>query len=304
MMRRAWKSSLLLLLSAFLLLGCSLPGLSGNANNTVRIGTLAISESHVLGHIIRLMIEHDTDLNVEMIENLGSSIVQHKALTDNQVDITAVRYTGTDLSGVLGMEPVTDPDEAMAIVQREFEKRFNQTWFDSYGFSNTYAFTVTKELAKKNHLRTVSDVKNIAEEISLGVDNSWLKRKGDGYQGFIKAYGYEFGEAFPMQTGLVYQAVGSGKMDVVLAYSTDGRLKAFDLIALEDDKHFFPPYEGSPVANNDFLDKHPKVRSILEKLSGKISTDLMTELNYEADVLKKEPAIVAKEFLERNNYFE
>ncbi|MCM3110405.1 osmoprotectant ABC transporter substrate-binding protein [Lederbergia lenta] len=304
MMKTALKNSLLLLLSTFLLLGCSLPGLSGNADNTVRIGTLTISESHVLGHIIRLMIEHNTDLKVEMIENLGSSIVQHKALTDNQVDITAVRYTGTDLSGVLKMDPVSDPNKAMEIVQREFEERFDQTWFDSYGFSNTYAFTVTKELADANQLKTVSDVKSIADEISLGVDNSWLKRKGDGYQGFIETYGYEFGEAFPMQTGLVYQAVSSGKMDVVLAYSTDGRLKAFDLIALEDDKHFFPPYEGSPVARNDFLAKHPEVREILQKLSGKISTDLMTELNYEADVQKKEPAIVAKDFLEKNNYFE
>ncbi|CAM4056147.1 osmoprotectant ABC transporter substrate-binding protein [Lederbergia lenta] len=303
-MKTALKNSLLLLLSTFLLLGCSLPGLSGNADNTVRIGTLTISESHVLGHIIRLMIEHNTDLKVEMIENLGSSIVQHKALTDNQVDITAVRYTGTDLSGVLKMDPVSDPNKAMEIVQREFEERFDQTWFDSYGFSNTYAFTVTKELADANQLKTVSDVKSIADEISLGVDNSWLKRKGDGYQGFIETYGYEFGEAFPMQTGLVYQAVSSGKMDVVLAYSTDGRLKAFDLIALEDDKHFFPPYEGSPVARNDFLAKHPEVREILQKLSGKISTDLMTELNYEADVQKKEPAIVAKDFLEKNNYFE
>lgn len=285
-MRKTIKYSLQLLLSAFLLLGCSLPGLNGNANNTVRIGTLTISESHVLGHIIRLMIEHETDLKVEMIENLGSSIVQHKALTDNQVDITAVRYTGTDLSGVLGMEPVNNPDKAMEIVQSEFKKRFDQTWFDSYGFSNTYAFTVTKKLANEAHLKTVSDVKSIADEISLGVDNSWLKRKGDGYQGFIETYGYEFGEAFPMQTGLVYQAVNSGKMDVVLAYSTDGRLKAFDLIALEDDKNFFPPYEGSPVARNDFLEKHPDVREILMKLAGKISTDLMTDLNYEADVKK------------------
>lgn len=286
-----------------LLVGCSLPGLGGSSSNTVKIGTLTFSESHILGHIIRLMIEHETDLHVEMVENLGTSIVQHKALEDQQVDITAARYTGTDLAGVLGMDPVKNPKEALKIVQREFQDRFDQTWFESYGFSNTYAFTVTKELADQKQLKKVSDVKSIASNIRLGVDNSWIKRKGDGYEGFIDTYGYEFGEAFPMQTGLVYQAVKKGEMDVVLAYSTDGRLKAFDLVTLEDDKKFFPPYEASPVARNDFLQKHPEVEGVLRKLAGKISTDTMTELNYEADVKKKEPAIVAKEFLEKNNYF-
>ena len=174
-----------------------------------------------------------------------------------QVDITATRYTGTDLAGVLGMEIVTDPVEAMEIVQREFQERFDQTWFDSYGFENTYAFTVSRELAEKEHLKTVSDVGSVAHELSLGVDNAWLNRKGDGYEGFVETYGYEFGEAFPMQLGLVYQAVKSGKMDVVLAYSTDGRLKALDLVTLEDDKKFFPPYQTSPVASNEVLAETP-----------------------------------------------
>ena len=302
-MLRKGKLMLLAASAALLISGCSLPGLGGSSETTVKVATLSTSESSIIGHMIRLMIEENTELNVEMIENLGSSLVQHQALTDEQVDITATRYTGTDISGTLGMDPVTNPDKAMDIVQKEFDKRFDQVWYNSYGFANTYAFTVTEELAKQENLETVSDVKNIASDLRLGVDNAWLNRKGDGYDGFVETYGFEFGEAFPMQLGLVYEAVRNGEMDVVLAYSTDGRLKALDLKTLEDDKKFFPPYECSPVVRADVIEKHPEVDDILKTLTGKIDNDMMTELNFEADVNKKEPAIVAQEFLEKNDYF-
>ncbi|EGK06864.1 glycine betaine/L-proline ABC superfamily ATP binding cassette transporter, binding protein [Desmospora sp. 8437] len=303
-----WKRTGRLLIVSVLFMslvsGCSLPGLSGPSHNTVKIGTLNTTESAIVSHIVRLMIEKETHLKVEMIENLGSSTVQHQALTNGDVDITPTRYTGTDLTGALAMEPEKDPEKALKQVQKEFGKRFDQTWFDSYGFANSYAFTVTRKTAEKENLKTVSDLRRVASKLSLGVDSSWLKRKGDGYVGFVKTYGFKFSRTFPMQIGLVYQAVGSGKMDVVLAYTTDGRLKAFDLVALEDDKQFFPPYDASPVARNDVLKKHPKIRDILERLAGKIDTDTMLELNYEADVNMKEPATVAKEFLEKHDYFE
>ncbi|MET3655006.1 osmoprotectant transport system substrate-binding protein [Sporosarcina psychrophila] len=303
MFRKSMKRIVLPLLATSLLIGgCSLPGLGGG-NDTIRIATLTSTETSTLGHMIRLMIEKETDLNVEMVENLGTSIIQHQALTSGQVDITAARYTGTDMSSILEVEPLADPEEAMTLVQEEFDKRFDQVWYDSYGFQNTYALTVTADLAEKEGLETVSDIEKIADDLTLGVDNSWLNRAGDGYEGFVDTYGFTFGEALPMSLGLVYQAVNSGKMDVVLAYSTDGRLKAFNLKTLEDDKKFFPPYECSPVTRKDVIEQHPEIDIILKKLAGKIDGETMTRLNYEADVNKKEPAIVAQEFLEENNYF-
>ncbi len=287
-----------------ILTSCSLPGLSGPSKNTIVVGTLDTSESQIMGHMVRLLIEHYTDAQVSMVSNLGSSIVQHKAMTSGDVDITATRYTGTDLAGALGMEPVNDPKEALDIVQREFQSRFDQTWFDSYGFANSYAFTVRREVAERDNLQTVSDLKQVSSHLKFGVDNSWLKRKGDGYEGFVAEYGFEFAETFPMQIGLVYQAAESGKMDVVLAYTTDGRIKAFDLKVLEDDKHFFPPYDSSLVARNDVLEEHPELTEILQKLAGKIDTEKMQELNYEADGKMKEPSIIAKDFLEEADYFE
>ncbi|MBS4212889.1 osmoprotectant ABC transporter substrate-binding protein [Neobacillus rhizophilus] len=289
---------------AVLMSGCALPGLSGAANNTIKVGTMGTSESQIMGNMVRLMIEHYTDAKVEMVNNLGSSIVQHQAMLNGDIDISATRYTGTDLAGALAMDPVKNPKEALTTVKREFQKRFDQTWFDSYGFANSYAFTVTRALAEKENLNTVSELQPFVSDLKLGVDNAWLKRKGDGYEGFVKEYGFEFGKTFPMQIGLVYQAAANGKMDVVLAYTTDGRISAFDLKVLEDDKHFFPPYDTSPVARNDVLKAHPELKEILQKLAGKISTEKMQELNYEADGKMKEPAVIAKEFLEEHKYFE
>lgn len=288
----------------FVLTGCSLPGFSGSMQNKIKIATLNHTESQIIGHIVRLMIEHKTDLKVEMVENLGSSLVQHQALLNKEVDITASRYTGTDIAGVLKTEPDRDPKKSLKYVQEQFKQKFDQIWYDSYGFSNTYTLTVTNGLAEKENLENVTDLKKIEGQLKLGVDNSWLNRTGDGYKDFIETYDIEFQDVFPMQIGLVYQAVKSGKMDVVLSYSTDGRIKKFNLKTLEDDKKFFPPYDCSPVIRQELAEKYPEIDKILKSLAGKINTEAMINLNYESDVMKKEPAVVAEEFLEKNNFFE
>lgn len=305
MLKNINRLTAILVLSLTLFLSaCSLPGLSGAPKNTVRIGTVLTTETQILGQMIKQLIEHETDLEVTMVSNLGSSIVAHQAMLDNQVDISAARYTGTDLAGALEMDPVKDPDAALNIVQKEFEKRWDQKWYDSYGFDNTYAFTVTKELAEEKGIEKVSDLASLSGDLRFGVDNSWIHREGDGYQGFVETYGFQFPQIYPMQIGLVYQALDHDEMDVVLAYSSDGRIAAFDLKILEDDKKFFPPYDASAVASNDILRKHPELDKILEKLVGKIDTETMQRLNYEADGRMREPAIVAQEFLEQHNYFE
>ena len=305
MKRKQTRWMCALALSAALLSGgCSLPGLSGASDDTIKIGAQSITESEIIANMLAQMIEHNTDLNTALIKNLGSNYVQQQAMLGGEIDIAATRYSGTDLTSTLGMEAEKDPKKALSIVQKEFEKRFHYKWFDSYGFENTYAFTVSKELAEKDHLDKVSDIKKYADQFKLGVDNAWLKRKGDGYKGFTDTYGFEFGTTYPMQIGLVYDAVKNGKMDAVLAYSTDGRIKAYDLKILKDDKQFFPPYDCSPVIPDSVLKQHPELKGIVNKLIGKIDTETMQELNYEVDGKLKEPSVVAKEFLEKHHYFE
>ncbi|MCY8994433.1 osmoprotectant ABC transporter substrate-binding lipoprotein OpuCC [Bacillus inaquosorum] len=291
---------------AFVLLlsGCSLPGLGGASDDTIKIGAQSMTESEILANMIAQLIEHDTDLNTALVKNLGSNYVQHQAMLSGDIDISATRYSGTDLTSTLGKEAEKDPKKALKIVQNEFEKRFAYKWFDSYGFDNTYAFTVTKKFAEKEHISSVSDLKKNASQYKLGVDNAWLKRKGDGYKGFVSTYGFEFGTTYPMQIGLVYDAVKNGKMDAVLAYSTDGRIKAYDLKILKDDKRFFPPYDCSPVIPEKVLKEHPELEDVINKLIGQIDTETMQELNYEVDGKLKEPSVVAKEFLEKHHYFD
>ncbi|MCY8137407.1 osmoprotectant ABC transporter substrate-binding lipoprotein OpuCC [Bacillus inaquosorum] len=291
---------------AFVLLlsGCSLPGLGGASDDTIKIGAQSMTESEILANMMAQLIEHDTDLNTALVKNLGSNYVQHQAMLGGDIDISATRYSGTDLTSTLGKEAEKDPKKALKIVQNEFEKRFAYKWFDSYGFDNTYAFTVTKKFAEKEQINTVSDLKKNASQYKLGVDNAWLKRKGDGYKGFVSTYGFEFGTTYPMQIGLVYDAVKNGKMDAVLAYSTDGRIKAYDLKILKDDKRFFPPYDCSPVIPEKVLKEHPELEGVINKLIGQIDTETMQELNYEVDGKLKEPSVVAKEFLEKHHYFD
>ncbi|SME99496.1 osmoprotectant transport system substrate-binding protein [Bacillus subtilis] len=294
----------LALVATLTLSGCSLPGLSAAADQTIKIGAQSMSESEIIASMLGQLIEHHTDLKTTTIKNLGSNAVQQQALMNGEIDIAATRYTGDALTGTLRMEPEKDPDKALALTQREFKKRYDLKWYDSYGFDNTYAFTVSKELADQYHLETVSDVKKWASQLKLGVDNYWMKLKGNGYQDFTKTYGMTFGGTYPMQIGLVYDTVKSGKMDIVLAYSTDGRIKSYGLKMLKDDKQFFPPYDCSPVVPEKVLKEHPELEGIIKKMLGKIDTATMQKLNYEVDGNLKEPSVVAKEYLEKHHYFE
>ncbi|MBO1305880.1 osmoprotectant ABC transporter substrate-binding protein [Enterococcus sp. 669A] len=300
------KAKLLILGLALLVLSsCSFPGLSSNDNeDTVAITGGVTTEAQILGGIAAEMVEHYTDLNATVINNLATTTINHQAMMNGNASISAARYTGTDVTATLGLPAENDPDKAFEIVSDEFQKRYQQTWFPSYGFDNTYVFLVSRETAEQYNLTKVSDLKDVAGELSAGVDTAWITREGDGYEGFKEMYGFEFSSILPMQIGLVYDAVEAGRMDIVLGYSTDGRIASYDLVMLEDDLHFFPPYDAAAVATDEVLNKNPDIREALNKLAGTIDTEQMQKLNYRADNDLVEPSVVAKEFLEEHNYFE
>ena len=305
-MKKLTKFFIIVTLSLTVLSGCTLPGLSGSDKDSIKITSLATSESQILSHMVRLMIEHETDGEIKptLINNLGSSTIQHNAISSGDAQLSGVRYSGTDLTGALGEEPIKDPDEALKATQDGFEERFDMKFYDSYGFENSYAFLVSKDVAEEFSLEKTSDLKEHAGQLAFGVDSSWMNRKGDGYQGFIDTYGFSFNDISPMQIGLVYDALNANSIDVALGYTTDGRIAAYDLVVLEDDLQFFPPYDASPFATFEALNNHPEIDVALSKLVGKISTEEMQQLNYRADGEGIEPALVAEEFLEEHNYFD
>lgn len=298
-------NSLLLMVTALLLASCSFPGLASNTDEeTISITGGITSEAQILASLVAGMVEHYTDKNTAIINNLATTTINHQAMMNGDASISAARYTGTDLTTTLNFPPEKDPKKAFAIVKQEFEKRYDQTWFPSYGFENTYVFLVRKDTAEKYNLKKVSDLKNVADQLVAGVDTSWITRKGDGYDGFQTTYGFSFDSILPMQIGLVYDAVEAGKMDIVLGYSTDGRIASYDLVMLEDDRNFFPPYDAAPVVDNQVLKNTPGLEEALNKLGNTISTEKMQQLNYEADNNLVEPSVVAERFLKENHYFE
>lgn len=299
------KQLVVFFVMTLVLSACSLPGLKTSKDtNTIAITGGITTESQILGSLVAEMIEHYTDKNTTIINNLGTTNINHQAMLNGDAEISAARYTGTDITTTLQLDPIIDPKEAFDVVKREFKEKYNQVWYPSYGFANTYVFLVRQDTAEKYNLKTVSDLAKVADQLVVGSDRAWMAREGDGYPGFTKKYGFEFSSILPMQIGLVYNAVASKQMDVVLGYSTDGRIASYDLVMLEDDRNFFPPYDAAPIITQELLDEVPEMDLILNKLAGVIDTTTMQELNYISDNDLVEPSIVAKDFLEEHNYFE
>lgn len=303
---RQMKKLLALLVSLTVLSGCSLPGLSSSSSDGIAITSMTTTESQIVSHMSRLMIEHYSDGEIEptMINNLGSSTIQHNALLSGDAQVSGVRYTGTELTGVLDKDPESDPDIALEQTQKAFDEEFDMKFYDSYGFDNTYAFMVTRETAEEYDLETTSDLAAYTDEFAVGVDTSWFNRPGDGYPAFQEAYGFEFDNIRAMQISLVYEALNTGSLDLALGYTTDGRIPAYDLVVLEDDLQFFPPYDASPFATHEIIAEYPEIDDALSRLVGTVSTETMQNLNYRSDEEGIEPALVAEEFLEEHNYFE
>lgn len=303
-MKKIKKLLLIFLSLPIFLTSCSLPGLGGNTKTNVVVATGSNTERQILGEIVKQMIEHHSDIDVSLITNLSSSVLNHIAMLKGDVNIVGAMYTGTALSGELGMDPIKDPKEAEKVVMQEYYKRWQRYWYPSFGFDNTYAFMVTKKFAEENKLKKVSDLEKLKDKLEVGVDTAWIKREGDGYKAFKEIYGFDFKTVYPMDIGLVYTALASGEMDLVLGYSTDGKISSYDLVVLEDDQRLFPPYDCSPVLSKAIVEKYPELETIMMKLVGQISSEDMQELNRQADEDLEMPTKVAENFLKKHKYFE
>jgi len=303
-MRKFMKKILTLIGSLIVLSGCSLPGLASSVTEEgITITGGNSTEMDIMGYMIEGMVEHYIDIDATVITNL-STAMNHQAFMTDDANVSGVRYTGTSLTGELGMDPVTDPEEAEQLVVEGFAERFNQLWYPSYGFSNTYAFMVREETAEEYDLETVSDLEEHRDEFDVGVDTYWMSRPGDGYDAFVDLYGFEFDNIFPMSLGLLYTALSNEEIDVGLGYSTDGQILSENLVLLEDDLQLFPPYDASPLAKAEVIEEYPELDAIFKKLEGQIDENQMQELNFTSENYLLEPRTVAQNWLEENNYFE
>lgn len=307
-MKNCFKK-LTLLITAFLVMlatsGCGLPGLSDSqgSNENIRITALTTTESQIVANIVAQLIEHETPYKTSIVNNLGSAPMQHQALYRHDADIQAAAYDGGELTANLLLPAIKDSKKANNTVRREVKKRWDQTYLHTYGFANNYAFMVRAKDQKKYHLYNISDLKKVQNKFSFGVASEWVNAPGVGYPAFQTAYGITFAKAHPMNIGLVYSALKNGKMDVILGYSTDGRIDSYKLHLLKDDKHFFPPYNCGMLINNYVLREHPELKPLLERLVGNISVHDIRKMNYDVDDKLLEPSTVAHQFLLKHDYF-
>lgn len=261
----------------------------------VVIGSKDFTENKILAEIMAQLIENNTDIKVERKINMGGTFVCFEAMKKGQIDIYP-EYTGTGLTAQLKLPVETDPEKVYATVSTEFQKQFQIKWLKPIGFNNTYALAVPQELASKNNLESISDLGNFAKDLVFGAEHEFFNRE-DGYDGLIKVYGLTFKNIAKMDVSLKYQAIGQGKMDVTDAFTTDGQLKALNLMVLKDDKNFFPPYYAAPIVRNEVLENNPQLEELLNKLAGTIDDQKMQELNYKVDNEKQTIKKVAEDFL-------
>lgn len=281
----------LMLLTVLCLSGC------GSRNvDTVVIGGKKFSEQSILGEMYAALIEKNTNLKVERRFWLGGTQVVHQAIIRGDIDMYP-EYTGTAYQVVLKESDIKDPHKVFDVVKSTYAKDFHLQWLDPIGFNNTYALTMRRDDVKKMGIRTISDLSKKIDKLSAGLDPEFLERP-DGWPGLEKTYNLNFSDApRQMDPGLVYRAVANGDVDVVDTYSTDGRIPAFKLVVLEDDRHFFPPYYAALIVRDEVLKNHPELKNVLNKLAGKISESDMQRMNYEVDQKEKRPEDVARQFL-------
>ena len=241
------------------------------------------------------MIESRTALSVERKFNLGGTLICHEALARGQIDLYA-EYTGTGLMAILDLPAMTDPAKVYQRVAGEYRNRFNLVWMEPFGFNNTYTLTVRKPDAVRNQWQTISDLAPMASGLLAGFSGEFQERP-DGYPGFQQVYGFKFGRVHDLDPSLMYQAIAEGAVDVIDGYLTDGRIPAYNLVSLSDNKKFFPPYHAAPVVRQAVLDAHPALRKALAPLGSLIDNRTMMALNYEVDEKKRAVPEVVREFL-------
>ena len=279
---------------ALLLVGLIAPQTFGQ-QSVVRVGSKNFTEQEILGEIVAQLIEQRTDLAVERRFGLGGTDICHAALVSGQLDVY-VEYTGTGLLTVLKRDVIKDPAEAHWVVASAYRDRFDLEWLPPIGFNNTYAMTVRASQAEEQGWTGISDLARAAGELRGGFTSEFMERP-DGYPGLREAYELELGSTMDLDPGLMYKAVADSQVDVICAFATDGRIAEFELRTLRDDQSFFPPYDAAPVIRGETLRTHPELRDALAALAGTITDSQMRRMNHAVDVLRQDPADVARAWI-------
>lgn len=278
------------MLSASALAGCSVRA------HAITIGSKNFTEQMLLGELLAQQVERKTRLAIDRRFYLAGSYICHQALLAGRID-AYVEYTGTALTAILKQPPQSDHQRVFDVVRQQYRRRFNLDVMPSLGFDNSFAIVVRGDDAARLKLRTISDLASASPGMRLGVGYEFLERP-DGFPGLARTYGLHFKEApRVMDLGLLYRAIQSRQVDVIAGSNTDGLIAALGLVVLEDDRHYFPPYDAVPILRAETAEQHTEFAAAIGALAGRISAEQMRRMNYAVDGQHRDAAQVAQEFL-------
>ena len=299
------KSRPLVIVAVLIVLGLAVAVWRMPQRVDVVVGGKDFTEQEILTEVLAQLIEAQSDLTVARKPFLGGTMVCFNALKAGDLDLYA-EYTGTGLVNILNREAIADPQQSYRVVKEAFAKQYGLAWLKPFGFNNTYTLTMRRQQAEELGIQTFSDLAKHLKSgkeptLSAAFTAEFLDRP-DGYKGLAKAYGLTFAdEPKQLDPGLMYQACADGSVDVICAFATDGRIAAYGLATLQDDRRFFPPYFAAPLVRQATLQKHPELEELLNRLAGRIDDRTMQKLNYEVDRKENPRRVrdVARDFLER-----
>jgi osmoprotectant transport system permease protein len=261
----------------------------------VVVGSKDFTEQVILGELLAQVIETKAGIPVERKFELSTDIL-HQAMVSGQIDVYP-EYTGTAFTAILKHRPVSDSRQVYDSVKQEYESRFGIEWLDPLGFNSTFAILIREADAERLNLKTISDAVPFAPKWHAAFGPDFTKRQ-DGYPGLAQTYGLRFASApNEMDLALTYRALAAGQVDLIAGNSTDGMIDKLGLFQLEDDRHYFPPYDAAPVVRKEVLDRYPQLAAAINTLAGKLTDQEMRRLNYAVDGDHRQPADVARDFL-------
>jgi len=285
-----------LFIAAFCVAAAASASCSRPEARAVIVASKNFTEQAVLGELLAQRIEHAAHLPVERRFYLAGTYICHQALLAGRADLY-VEYTGTALTAVLKDAPIANSQAVFDRVRSEYARRWGLAVLPSLGFDNSFAVVIRGADARRFHISTLSAAASHAAEWRLGVGFEFMERP-DGYRGMVQAYGLTFREPpRVMDLGLLYRALQENQVDLVVGNSTDGLISALDLVALDDDRHYFPPYDAVPVVRQEALREFPGLREALEGLAGRVTAGDMRRMNYAVDSQHRDAAEVVREFL-------
>jgi len=262
------------------------------------VGAKNFTEQVILGELLAQEIEARSGLKVERRFYLAGSYICNQALAAGRIDAYA-EYTGTALTAILKQPVDRDPQAVLNTVRTLYSSRYGVTVAEPLGFENTFAMVIRGDEARRLRLTTLSEAAPYAPQWRLGAGYEFEQRP-DGLAGLSNAYGLHFlGPPRTMDLGLLYRALGAHQVDMIAANSTDGPIQAMGLVALKDDRHYFPPYEAVPLVRDDALRRWPQMAAALHALAGKITAEEMQAMNGAVDGQHLEPAEVVRTFRAR-----